>query len=165
MSRKKTRGAPARRITNECYSLFDEMTASPSSPLPPESTSNRANIARLALESLRCGIGTRSDWEMLATVCNMFEVMIHERMVDDPMGAQADCEQILIRKFNESEGGRVPALDGSDYKQLLWMIDDWEECMQMAPARLVIRAFRLTDANQRRTASGMASTFLKRLAA
>lgn len=165
MSRKKTRRAPARQITDQTYSLMDEMMASTSAPLPPEATSNRANLARLALESLRNGHGTRFDWEMLATVCNMFEVMLKEELVQDPDGLHHDCEATLIRKFNESQDGIVPALEGLDYRRLQWMVTDWEECMLGAHARYVIRAFRLTDANQRATSNGMASAFLRRLTA
>jgi len=166
MTKHKKRRMPARQITGECYSMLDEMMASTTSPLPPEGTANRANLARLALESLRNGVGSRSDWEMLATVCNMFEVMLREGIVQDPDGLHHDCEETLVRKFNASTpGAAVPALEGLDYKRLQWMVTDWEECMLAAPARLVIRSFRLTDANQRATSNGMASSFLKRLPA
>jgi hypothetical protein len=131
------------------YTLLDEMTASPIMPMPREHTNERANMARFHLQVIRDGHGTRDEWLTLATIVNVFEVMLDEGFVKDPDDLIGEVTAILLRAFNSyTPGYSTMELDAAGYFHLNAMLTDWEECLQDAPARVIIRSMRLTEARK-----------------
>lgn len=149
--------------TISTYTLLEELHASRTEPLPAAACQQRAMVARLSLESMRNGLARGEDWEVIAVVCNIFEVMLRERMVVDPGGLVQQCARVLIDGLELIRSGTPVMLQPKEYQLLQWLVTDWEECMCAANARTVMRAFRLTDEGQRATSNGYASAFLVRL--
>lgn len=150
------------RPVHELFSLLDEMTASPIMPMNPAYTVDRITVARLCVESLRAGTGLRYEWLVMATICNVFEVMLKEGFVQDPDGLLEECQRILMGTNMRwiTAGDGALQVDETGYFHLNSLVTDFEECLTDAPARLMVRSIRLADAWQREHSVQQPANFL-----
>lgn len=152
---------PRRRITRssvakiDCFTLMDELLASPVQP-DPAVHAGRIAAARLSVQQL-AGQETASitAWSLCCMVGNVLETMLQQGLVHDPDGLLQDGFDALKRAAQAARAPGDPiTLPPADVPVVAAMVEDWATVMQEAPARDVIRAFRATDRRIREIEAG-----------
>lgn len=130
----------------DCFSMLDELLASPTDPAPEVHT-QRIAAARAAVASMR-SLETASitSWSLCCMVGNILETMLQHGLVADPDGLLQDGFDALKRATEAVRAPGAPAaLPPADFPVVEAMVEDWAAVMVAMPARDIIRAFRATD--------------------
>jgi hypothetical protein len=135
------------------FGLFDELTASPTEPMPKVFAEARERDARAHLEYLATGDDpTRYHWKVCAMVANIIEVMGELGMVQDTAGLLQDAQQVLKDSADYAIAhGVPPRLVGPEVRAIEVLIDAYADVMEALPHRDFIRAVRETDKRLRGT--------------
>lgn len=142
--RPKSRRSSVAQI--DCFSMLDELLASPTDPAPEVHT-NRIAAARSAVVSMRSPeTASITAWSLCCMVGNILETMIQLGLVADPDGLLQDGFDALKRATEAVRAPGAPvALPPADFPVVEAMVEDWAAVMVAMPARDIIRAFRATD--------------------
>ena len=153
---KRRRSPRSARIGADCFTMIDELMASPTDPAAPEVHAVRIALARESLELLRTPeTATVPAWSVCCMVGNTLETMLRQGIAADPDGLLQDAFDALKRT---AAAVRVPSdpisIAPADYACVANMVEDWVTLLQQAPARDVVRAFRATDRRIREIEAG-----------
>lgn len=131
----------------DCFTMMDELLASPDDPAAPEVHAGRIGAARLALEQMRSPeTASITAWSLCCMVGNVLETMLQHGLVADPDGLLQDGFDALKRATQAVRAPGDPVvLPAADFPVVEGMVEDWAAIMTTAPARSIIRAFRATD--------------------
>lgn len=147
----RRRGLPPLPKDRPTFTLFDEMAASPTDPMPAGFAEARLKDARSHLEYMITGDDpTRYHWKVIATVGNIIEVMDELGMTTDAHGLLQDAQQVLKDVADYSiEHGTPPRLVGAEITAIETLLDAYADVMATMPHRDFIRAVRETDKRMR----------------
>ena len=131
----------------DCFTMMDELLASPDEPAPPEVHAGRIAAARSALVRMRSPeTANITAWSLCCMVGNVLETMLQHGVAADPDGLLQDGFDALKRATQATRAPGDPVvLPAADFPAVEGMVEDWATLMATAPARAVIRAFRATD--------------------
>lgn len=154
--RQRRRSLRSARIAADSFTMMDELMASAIDPAPTGTHDARINSARDAVEQLRSPeTANPLAWSICAMVGNSFETMLKQGVVADPDGLLADAFGALRRAAERvNRGGKAIHFEPDEYAAIAGMVEDWAEVITHAPARAVIRAFRVTDFRVRAIEAG-----------
>jgi hypothetical protein len=147
----RRRGVPHNPAAGYAFTLLDEIRASKTDPLPLAQRQARVKDARDNLAMLTHGAEpSRFHWRVLATVGNIFEVMLELEMVNDPEGLLWKAQNTLKAAAEYSiEHGVAPRLVGEEAETIASLINAYEEVMAVISHREFIRVLRETDKRMR----------------
>lgn len=147
----RRRGLPPLPKDRAYLTLFDELAASPTNPMPPEFAEARLKDARAHLDELASGHDpTRYHWKVLATCGNVIETMAELKLIEDPGGLLQDAQQVLKDSADYAvEHGVPPRLVGQEVHAIDALLDAYADIMAAMPHRDFIRAVRETDKRMR----------------
>lgn len=142
--RPKSRRSSVAQI--DCFSMLDELLASPTDPAP-EVHAQRIAAARAAVASMRSPeTASITAWSLCCMVGNILETMLQHGLVADPDGLLQDGFDALKRATEATRAPGDPViLPPADFPVVEAMVEDWAAVMVAMPARDIIRAFRATD--------------------
>lgn len=151
MSTRRRGTPPPRKLGEAQLTLFDELAASPTVPMPKAFAEARLKDARKHLEYLAVGDDpTRYHWVVVATVGNVIEVMVELGMIQDPGGLLQDAQQVLKDCADYAlDHGVPPRLVGAEVHAIEALLDAYADVMAALPHRDFIRAIRETDKRAR----------------
>ena len=131
----------------DCFTMMDELLASPDEPAPPEVHAGRIAAARSALVRMRSPeTANITAWSLCCMVGNVLETMLQHGVAADPDGLLQDGFDALKRATQATRAPGDPVvLPAADFPAVEGMVEDWATLIATAPARAVIRAFRATD--------------------
>lgn len=131
----------------DCFTMMDELLASPDEPAPPEVHAGRIAAARAALVQMRSPeTASITAWSLCCMVGNILETMLQHGLVADPDGLLHDGFDALKRATEATRAPGDPViLPPADFPVVDAMVEDWAAVMVAMPARDIIRAFRATD--------------------
>jgi hypothetical protein len=144
-SRPRSRRSSVAQI--DCFTLMDELLASPSQPAAPDVHRFRISAAREAVVRMRTPeTANITAWSLCCMVGNVLETMLQQGLVADPDGLLQDGFDALKRANQAARAPGDPVvLPAADWPVVEGMVEDWVAVLTEAPARDVIRAFRATD--------------------
>lgn len=156
MNRKPRRSTRSARAAMDCFTMVDELMASPTEPAAPEVHAVRIALARESLNLMRSPeTATVAAWSVCCMVGNCTETMLRQGLAADPDGLLQDAFDALKRA---ARAVRVPSdpisIPPEDFASVANMVEDWASILEQAPARDVVRAFRATDRRIREIEAG-----------
>lgn len=147
----RRRGVPNAPTGGYAFTLLDELRASPTEPLPAAQRQARVKDARFNLDQLAHGAApSRYNWKVLATVGNIFEVMLELELVQDPEKLLWRAQNVLKSAAEHAiEHDVLPRLVGVEIEVIASLINAYEEVLEVLPHRDLIRVLRETDKRMR----------------
>lgn len=153
---KRRRSPRSARLGLDCFTMVDELLASPTEPAPRDVHAVRISLAREALQLLRSPeTATVTAWSICCMVGNCTETMLRQGLVADPDGLLQDAFDALKRAACAVRKPEDPiSIPPADFAAVDGMIEDWVAILEQAAARDVVRAFRATDRRIREIEAG-----------
>lgn len=152
MSRPRNPFAPT------TYTLVDEITASPTHPLPEASRTHQLTMMWQGLRNLETApTPSNNDWRVVSDAVNLMETFIRElRICEDTGGLLDDAVLALAmagkRKVDE---GKAIRLDGPGIQATRAILEDYAALLDVLPHRMVVRCHRMTERRIRKVLHGI----------
>ena len=129
------------------YTLLDELTASPTDPLPSAWRIHQLTKMYDSLHQLEQGESpTPDDWRICSDAVNLVETLVVEMKVcEDANGLLMDAITALAKAGKRSKAGQGLRLDGEGIVAVRSILRDYAELLDVLPARTMVRCHRLTE--------------------
>jgi hypothetical protein len=129
------------------YTLLDEMTASPTEPLPQAWRTHQLTKMYQGLHQLEQGEDPQpNDWRLVSDAINLVETLVQEMKVcEDGSGLLMDAITAMAKAGKRSKAGQSLRLDGEGIVAVRSILSDYAELIDMLPARVMVRCHRLTE--------------------
>ena len=129
------------------YTLLDEMTASPTEPLPQAWRTHQLTKMYQGLHQLEQGENPQpNDWRLVSDAINLVETLVQEMKVcEDSSGLLMDAITAMASAGRRSKEGKALRLDGAGIQAVRAIMSDYAELLDVLPARAMIRCHRLTE--------------------
>ena len=129
------------------YTLLDEMTASPTEPLPQAWRTSQLTKMYEGLHQLEQGDNPQpDDWRLVSDAVNLVETLVVEMKVcEDANGLLMDAITALAKAGKRSKAGKGLRLDGEGIVAVRSILRDYAELIDVLPARVMMRCHRLTE--------------------
>lgn len=129
------------------YTLLDELTASPTDPLPSAWRIHQLTKMYDSLHQLEQGESpTPDDWRICSDAVNLVETLVVEMKVcEDANGLLMDAITALAKAGKRSKAGQGLRLDGEGIVAVRSILRDYAELIDVLPARTMVRCHRLTE--------------------
>jgi hypothetical protein len=129
------------------YTLLDEISASPTEPMPAAKQVHQLNRMWGGLAALQTGATpTADDWRVCSDAVNLMETLVLMGEAHDPDGLVDACAQALAQAGRRhKEHGAALRLTASGLNDLRGVLDDYAEALGTLPARVLVRCHRLTE--------------------
>jgi hypothetical protein len=129
------------------YTLLDEMTASPTEPMPAVKRTHQLNRMWGGLAALETAPQpTADDWRVCSDAVNLMETLVFMGEVQDPDGLINDCAQALAEAGQRHRSqGTALRLTGPGLQSLRGVLEDYATALAQLPARVMVRCHRLTE--------------------
>lgn len=127
------------------YSIWDELQASPTEPLPAENIAYTVGGMRQALAALELDPEpSKEHWRTLSDCVNMMETLQMMGLIADEHGLLADAVAAMAAAAQRyTQHGRL-RFDGPGVHSMRGLVDDYEMVVNALPARTMIRCHRQT---------------------
>jgi len=127
------------------YSIWDELQASPTEPLPPENIAYTVAGMRLALAAIENDADPGDEhWRTLSDCVNMMEQLQIMGLIADEHGLLLDAVAAMAAAAQRKlQHGRL-RFDGPGVQAMRALVDDYEMVVNALPARTMIRCHRQT---------------------
>ena len=145
MKKSGKRNPPQRPKT---YTVFDELLASPTEPMPAEYRTHQLTRMYEGLHSLEtAGEPSTDDWRVVSDAVNMLETLVVEMKVcDDDSGLLMDAVRALaVAGQRHKREGKPIRLDGPGIQAVRAVLASYAELLEVLPARTMYRCHRLTE--------------------
>lgn len=140
---KKRRRQPPRPTT---YTLLDELTASPTEPMPAEFRRHQLTRMWGGLASMETASApTIDDWRVCSDAVNLMETLIEQGIVEDTEKLLPDAVAALALAGKRHQAGKQIRLDGAGIRAVRSLLENYAELLDVLPARVMIRCHRLTE--------------------
>ena len=126
---------------NLTYTHFDELLANPVNPFPVEKQTYFLTRIYEALDAIT-GKPDIENWRTLADVINLLTTLVEDMEVLEDKEKTIQQAKDVIRQAFESNNRSLSVVDSGIIHAL---VESLEEAVQTLPARIVIRAHRLTE--------------------
>lgn len=145
MKKSGKRKQPQRPKT---YTVFDELLASPTEPMPAEYRTHQLTRMYEGLHSLeKADQPGTDDWRVVSDAVNMLETLVVEMKVcDDDSGLLMDAVRALaVAGQRHKREGKPIRLDGPGIQAVRAVLASYAELLEVLPARTMYRCHRLTE--------------------
>lgn len=141
--KKRSKYRPQFRTT---YTMLDEIAASPTQPLPFSKRDHQLALMNMALEAMRTAdVPQKGHWEIIADCVNLLETLVEMVEITDEGGWIAEAATELALAAKRSREGKSLRLTGTGLQAVTEALSGYEMVITERPARVVIRAHRLTE--------------------
>ena len=129
------------------YTLLDEMTASPTEPLPQDWRTHQLTKMYQGLHQLEQGEDPQpNDWRLVSDAINLVETLVAEMKVcEDGSGLLMDAITAMAKAGKRSKAGQSLRLDGEGIVAVRSILSDYAELIDVLPARTMVLCHRLTE--------------------
>lgn len=128
------------------YTLWDELNASPTEPMP--AAKRRHQLTRMwgGLAALETSAEpSTDDWRVCSDAVNLMETLVEMGRVQDPDGLIADCAKALADAGQRYQRGLPLRLDGAGIKSLRSVLEDYADVLEQLPERTMVACHRRTE--------------------
>jgi uncharacterized protein YyaL (SSP411 family) len=140
MKRRKQTATPT-------YSLLDEMTASPTQPLPEATRRHQLTRMWAGLASIeKADKPTSDDWRVCSDAVNLMETLVDMYIVEDNSGLLQDAITALAMsgKRHMTAGSSI-RLDAQGIQAVRAVLEDYASVIEQVSARTMIHCHRRTE--------------------
>jgi len=154
--RKAGKKRPAQRPKH--YTLMDELTASPTEPLPAEYRRHQLTRMYDGLAAMeKAPSPTTDDWRVVSDAVNLMETLTVTNngwwmgcdgepvQITDASGLLMDAVTALAMAGRRNLAGSVIRLDGAGIQAVRAVLEDYAALIDALSARVMIRCHRLTE--------------------
>lgn len=129
------------------YTLLDELTASPTEPLPLEWRTYQLTRMYEGLAAMeKAPRPTTDDWRVVSDSINLMETLIETMQVcEDSSGLLMDAITAMAMAGKRNTSGGAIRLDGAGIHAVRAILEDYAQLIEILPARLMVRCHRLTE--------------------
>lgn len=129
------------------YTLLDEMTASPTEPLPQAWRMHQLTKMYQGLHNMEQAENPQpDDWRLVSDAINLVETLVQEMKVcEDSSGLLMDAITAMAKAGKRSKEGHKLRLDGEGIVAVRSILRDYAELLDVLPARTMVRCHRLTE--------------------
>ena len=145
MKKSAKRKPPQRPKT---YTVFDELLASPTEPMPVEYRTHQLTRMYEGLHSLeKADEPSTEDWRVVSDAVNMLETLVVEMKVcDDDSGLLMDAVRAMaVAGQRHKREGKPIRLDGPGIQAVRAVLASYAELLEVLPSRTMYRCHRLTE--------------------
>ncbi len=126
-----------------CYTIMDEIMASPTVPLAQEKRRHQLSVMYQGLRAIETTPApTRADWRACSDAVNLMETLVDLNVVEDNSGLLAEAVTALAKAGERPSGIR---LDGTGIQAVRAVLEDYAQVLDAVPARTMVRAHRRTE--------------------
>lgn len=137
------------------YTLFHELCASPTEPLPEAWQRTQLTSMWDGLAQLETGATPGpEDWSVCSDAVNLLETLIKQGEVEDTQGLLSDAITALAQAGQRHKAGQTLRLSGLGMQAVRAVLEDYAAVMSVLPARVMIRCHRLTERRIREILQG-----------
>jgi uncharacterized protein YyaL (SSP411 family) len=143
----KKAGKKRQALRPKHYTLMDELTASPTEPMPAEFRRHQLTRMYDGLAAMeKAESPTTSDWRVVSDAVNLMETLIETMKVcQDESGLLMDAITAMAMAGKRHRAGGAIRLDGAGIQAVRAILEDYAALLDMLPARVMIRCHRLTE--------------------
>lgn len=144
-----------RRHTPQTYTLLDEIAASPTEPLPADHRTYQLSRMWQGLASMEKDQAPEKDaWRVCSDAVNLMETLVDMGVLQDESGLLMDAVTGLAMAGKRNLAGGPIRLDGAGIHAVRAILEDYAAAIEALPARVMIRAHRLTEKRLREILRG-----------
>jgi len=144
-----------KRRLPKAYSLFDELMASATNPLPLKNRLHQLTKMQQALMELETAPApSTNDWRVLSDAVNLMETLLEMGHIEDHDGLLIDAITALAVAGKRHISGKPIRLDALGMNAVRAVLEDYTEVINTLPARTMIACHRLTEARLQEIISG-----------
>lgn len=148
MKRRKFTATPT-------YSLLDEMTASPTQPLPEATRRHQLTRMWAGLASIeKADKPTTEDWRVCSDAVNLMETLVDMYVVEDNSHLLQDAITALAMSGKRHTAGNAIRLDAQGIQAVRAVLEDYASVIEQVSARTMIHCHRRTERQIREILSG-----------
>lgn len=137
------------------YTLLDELAASPTEPLPAAHRLHQLTRMWQGLAAMEQDAEpSRDDWRVVSDAVNLIETLIEMRVLADESGLLHDAVAGMAMAGKRNLAGGPIRLDGAGIRAVRGLLEDYAQAVEILPARVMIRAHRLTETRIRDIING-----------
>lgn len=145
----------ARRQPAPFYTLLDELTASPTQPLPQEKRRHQLTRMYEGLRAIELApVPTTDDWRVVSDSVNLLESLVEMGAVIDASGLLNDAVTALAMAGKRHRAGGHIRLDAPGIQAVRSVLEDYADVIEMLPARTMVAAHRKTERRIREMLAG-----------
>lgn len=135
------------RLTdNLTYTLLDEMTASPTQPLPEATRRHQLTRMWAGLRAIETAANpTTDDWRVCSDAVNLMETLVDMYVVEDSSGLLQDAITALALSGKRHTAGNAIRLDARGIQAIRAVLEDYASVIEQVSARTMIHCHRLTE--------------------
>lgn len=129
------------------YTIWDELTASPTELLPQAKRDYQLSRMWQGLRSLEQDPKpTSDDWRVVSDAVNLLETLVKMGEMQDNSGLLHDAvRELAIAGARHLQEGKPIRLDGPGVFTIRSVLEDYADAIGALPARTMIKAHRLTE--------------------
>ena len=128
------------------YTLFHELCASPTEPLPESWQRTQLTSMWDGLSQLEAGKAPGpEDWSVCSDAVNLLETLVTQGEVEDTQGLLSDAITALAQAGQRHKAGQALRLSGPGMQAVRAVLEDYAAVMAVLSARTMIRCHRLTE--------------------
>lgn len=148
----KRRLRPAPRAT---YSLIDELTASPTAPMPEAKRLHQLTRMWEGLRAIELAPEpTTEDWRVCSDAVNLMETLVSMGKVNDSSGLLMDAVTALAMAGRRHIKGGPIRLDALGIQAVRAVLEDYASVLDHLSARTMVRCHRHTEQRLRAIMAG-----------
>lgn len=148
----KRRRQPQRPVT---YTLLDEMSASPTQPLPEAIRTSQLTRMWAGLVAIETAPApTTDDWRVCSDAVNLMETLVDMDIVEDTSGLLQDAINALAMAGKRNLEGKAIRLDALGIQAVRAVLEDYAAVMEQVSARTMVHCHRLTERRIREILAG-----------
>lgn len=129
------------------YTLIDELSASPTAPLPAAIRTHQLTRMWQGLAAIeQAPQPTTDDWRSVSDAVNLMETLVELGVLEDGQGLLQDAVAGMAMAGKRALQGGAIRLDGQGIRAVRAILEDYAEATAVLPARVMVRAHRKTEA-------------------
>ena len=138
------------------YTFFDEMLASPTSPMPQDKRTFQLSRMYGGLRAMETApVPAVDDWRTVSDAVNLMETLVAMGVAEDASGLLPDAVQALgIAGHRYTEDGKSLRLDALGIQAVRAVLEDYASMLDALSHRTMIRCHRLTERRIQEILSG-----------
>ena len=135
------------RFAPKTYTLFDEMAADSSSPLPQKKRDYQLLQMWQGLASMETGANPHNnDWRVVSEAVNLMETFVKDMAIcEDGTGLLQDAVTALAMAGKRKVAGGALRLDGPGIQAVRAVLENYADLLDVLPHRTVVRCHRMTE--------------------
>lgn len=121
------------------YTHFDELFSDPSRPLSKNKLTLYETIIYQAIDAIKSGISTDTNWQTLSDVINMLVTLKDQGLIDDE-GVIENTKMIIYTTY---KNGKI--FGKEDMESIIDIVNNYLNLISEMPERVMIKCHRITE--------------------